>query len=84
MLILWRTLGSDMQLQTFEWGGIAYTLAIVKHNGQFYAQWHCPTCNAEDVVPKPCHAPAEAIGRAQARVFSDHHVPVHILENGSL
>jgi hypothetical protein len=73
-----------MQLRTFERGGIAYSLAVVERDGQFYVQWHCPACNAEEVIPRGCHAPEEAIGRAQARVFSDHHVPVHVLGNGSL
>ena len=73
-----------MQLRTYERGGIAYTLAVVERNGQYYVQWHCPACDAQGETDKGCELPTEAIGRAQARVFSDHHVPVHVLENGSL
>jgi hypothetical protein len=72
-----------MELRTYERGGIAYTLAVVERDGQFYVQWKCPICEVEGTMDHGCEVPAEAIGRAQARVFSDHHVPVHVLSHGS-
>ena len=72
-----------MTALTYERGGIAYTLAVVEHEGCLYVRWKCPVCNAERETLRGCYDPDEALGRAQARVFCEHHIPVHVLGNAS-
>jgi hypothetical protein len=68
-----------MDSRTYERGGIKYFLTVTERHGCFYVGWRCPVCNVEGTVKDGCESQAEAIGRAQARVFSDHHVPIHVM-----
>ena len=68
-----------VESQTYERGGIVYRLTISERNGCFFARWKCPSCGATGEVKGGHDSTSEAFGRAQAYVWMDHHIPVHVL-----
>jgi hypothetical protein len=68
-----------MEYHTYERGGITYTFAVTAEQGSFCIAWTCPVCESAGSVKLRCESSNEAIGRAQACIFSDHHVPVHVM-----
>ena len=71
-----------MTSHIYERGDIAYVLTVIERNGRFFVEWKCPVCGVHRASDQGCEFASEALGRAQARLFSDHHVPVHVLSNG--
>jgi transposase-like protein len=63
----------------YDRGGLRYTLNSVEENGLFRVNWTCHTCNNTFEGEVSYASEAEAIGRTQATLFADHHVPVHVL-----
>jgi hypothetical protein len=68
-----------MAEHTYERGGLHYTLKSTEENGQFTVEWTCHACNRTFQGETFSASEPEAIGRTQAKIFADHHVPVHVL-----
>jgi hypothetical protein len=68
-----------MQSQLFERDGIAYVISISMRQDQYVAHWTCPVCSCSGSRQIAYPTVAEARGRTEANVFTDHHVPRHVL-----
>jgi hypothetical protein len=64
----------------FECDGIAYTFNPSATELGYAVSWRCPKCGAQGHYTFDEALEPTAGGRAEARVYSDHHVPVHYLE----
>jgi hypothetical protein len=68
-----------LESQAYERGGIVYKLTVSEREGCFHVRWKCPACGATGEVKGGHDSTSEALGRAQAHVWVDHHIPVHVL-----
>jgi proline iminopeptidase len=74
--------GADMAGETFSNGtyqkdGVDYTIDVRERDGAFFAAWTCSECGVSGENSGAVDTPEQAIGRAQARLFSDHHAANH-------
>jgi hypothetical protein len=63
----------------YERGGLHYTLKSTEENGRYSVEFTCHTCNETFPGETNCVSEPEAVGRTKAKLFSEHHVPVHVL-----
>ena len=72
-----------MASHTYERGGIVYRLTVTKTDDGHTVDWECPICSERGRFAYRDESASSALGRAQAHLFSDHHVPVHVLNNSA-
>ena len=68
-----------MHTETYERDGIAYVISLYERDHRYHASWTCPVCKSTNGLPDLFWSAAEAMGRAKAVAFTEHHVPVHQL-----
>ena len=60
--------------------GIHYTITITTEvDDQYSVRWICPKCDKTFTSEVRFATEAEALGRAKADVYLDHHIPVHAI-----
>ena len=72
-----------MDSWTFERGGIVYRLTVSERDGCFHVRWKCSACGAAGEMKGGHDSSSEALGRAQAHVWMDHHILAHVLKTAS-
>ena len=60
-------------------GEVDYLLRAVFDGGRYKGSWTCPVCKVTKEPPREFAGESDAIGRLQALVLADHHLPVHVL-----
>jgi hypothetical protein len=63
---------------SFTRDGISYSIAVSTSQGAYFATWTCTKCKVTGVPTHECESTEEAIARAQARSFSEHHLDRHV------
>jgi len=71
-----------VESETYEHGGIAYRLSVTESDGCYQVRWECPICGVSSDVQGWCDSESHAFDRGQDRLFSDHHLPVHVMADG--
>lgn len=56
---------------------VAYDVWVDYNEGGFWGHYRCLRCGVDGTLRGRCDSPTEAIGRASARAFTEHHVPKH-------
>jgi hypothetical protein len=74
--------GADMAGETSSNGtyrkdGVDYTIDVTERDGGFFAAWTCSVCRVSGETSAAVDTREQAIGRAPARLFSDHHAENH-------
>jgi hypothetical protein len=59
--------------------GIAYSVTVSGAHGAYYATWSCMKCKVRGGPTHVSSSAEDAVGRAQARAFSEHHFDCHVL-----
>jgi hypothetical protein len=59
--------------------GIAYTVVVYHVQGAYFASWTCTKCKVTGGPTHDCDNAEDAIARAQARAFSEHHFDRHVV-----
>jgi hypothetical protein len=72
-----------MRERTYERDGIQYVTRVEETSEGFRAVWRCRKCRKGGKL-EHCRSEAEAVGRAHAELFVDHHIPIHVIPRGSV
>lgn len=72
-----------MQNEGYERDGIHYSVIVHETGGGYRATWTCESCQRSGGSKDAYKSEAEAVGRCEATLFVDHHIPVHILPKSS-
>jgi hypothetical protein len=62
----------------FKRDGIGYSINVASKQGAFSATWTCNKCKVSGPPTQACERAEDAIARAQARSFSEHHFDRHV------
>ena len=68
-----------MRSDSYERDGIEYTVSVYESGGRYRAIWTCWKCERRGGSKETYLSEAEAIGRCEAALFVDHHIPAHFL-----
>jgi hypothetical protein len=59
--------------------GITYSIAVSTSHGAYFATWTCTKCKVSGGPTHDCDSAEDAIARAQALSFSEHHFDRHVM-----
>jgi hypothetical protein len=65
--------------EIYERNGVRYEVTLEPRDGKFLGSWRCLTCNQTGGSDHAYISAAEAVGVAKADSFTEHHLPVHLL-----
>jgi hypothetical protein len=67
-----------VELHHFERDDVVYTLTALKTAASHSVTWRCTACGNEGPHDFDDDSTAAAIGRTEARIYVEHHVPTHL------
>jgi hypothetical protein len=67
-----------VELHHFERDDVVYTLTALRTAVGHSVMWRCTSCGNEGPYDFDDDSAAAAIGRTDARIYVEHHVPMHL------
>jgi hypothetical protein len=63
----------------FRLGEIEYRGRMFRQDGQYAAEYACPACNQKFIASRRFASESEGTIRMLALIYTEHHVPVHLI-----
>ncbi|WP_428304836.1 hypothetical protein [Lacipirellula sp.] len=63
----------------FRLGEIEYLCMMVRHEGEYVAEYTCPVCDRKFTASRRFASEREGTIRMLAVIYSEHHVRVHLI-----